>query len=43
MVNQSTTLMECTWHELVCVLEEPLPLVEVCLSCDDRGNLAAVA
>lgn len=43
MSDQSTTLMECTWHEPVCVLEEPLPLVEVCLSWEDRGNFAAVA
>lgn len=41
--GQSTTLMECAWHMLVCVLEELLPPVEVWPCCEERGNLAAVA
>ena len=41
--GQSTTLMECTWHVLLCVLEELLPPVELWPCWEERGNLAAVA
>lgn len=41
--GQSTTLMECTWQVLLCVLEEPLPPLALGPCCEERGNLEAVA